>query len=245
MKKYIIYMHLFPNDKKYIGITCKKPNARWENGLGYSESHQPVMYNAIQKYGWENIKHIILYENLSLQEAQEKEKELIACYNTNCHSKNSNGYNMTDGGEGTQGHVCTQESKEKMSHARIGKYKGDNCYKSKAVICDGKRYESITQFCNENNLSRGMVEKWLRGKSAMPPFWYEKHLHLKGENMNYNVQEKPWQIRIEYDGMIFESQAQFAKYLGCSPALICKWIKNNKIPDEIKQKGFKRIINST
>lgn len=37
-KKYIVYMHIFPNGKKYIGMTGKKPSYRWENGLsGYVE----------------------------------------------------------------------------------------------------------------------------------------------------------------------------------------------------------------
>lgn len=72
-KKYIVYVHIFSNNKKYFGITSKKPNARWENGSGYSEKRQPVMYNAIQKYGWENIEHKILHTDLTFEEANQKE----------------------------------------------------------------------------------------------------------------------------------------------------------------------------
>lgn len=245
MKKFIVYMHVFPNNKKYIGITCKKPNARWENGHGYSEKGQPVIYHAIQKYGWENVEHLILFENLTLEEAKEKEKELICQYKTNCHVYGTKyGYNMTDGGEGTKGHKCSIEAKEKMSKAKLGKYTGDNCYKSKAVICDNIRYESITEFCKVNNLGRAMVEKWFRGLSAMPKEWHDKNLRLENDCAEYAVQEKPWSYQIEYDGQLFLSQAAFAKHINKSPAIVCKWIKQNKILNYIKKKGFKRIVNS-
>ena len=69
-KKFCVYEHLFPNGKRYIEITSKKPTVRWENGSGYDKNHQSVMYNAIQKYGWDNIQHNILYDNLTEDEKQ-------------------------------------------------------------------------------------------------------------------------------------------------------------------------------
>ena len=71
---YIVYMHVFPNNKKYIGITSKKPKQRWESGTGYRT--QSLMYRAIQKYEWDNIEHKILYINLTKEEAEQKEIEL-------------------------------------------------------------------------------------------------------------------------------------------------------------------------
>lgn len=49
MKKWIVCVHIFPNNKKYFGITSKKPNDRWEGGSGYGDN-QPVMKSAIAKY---------------------------------------------------------------------------------------------------------------------------------------------------------------------------------------------------
>lgn len=93
-----VYMHIFPNDKKYIGITKKKPEERWNNGNGYKS--QSLMWKAIQKYGWNNITHKILYNNLSKEDAIAKEIELIYFYKT---TNREFGYNITIGGEGTSG----------------------------------------------------------------------------------------------------------------------------------------------
>ena len=55
-----VYMHITPNNKKYIGITSQIPNKRWRNGKGYKKC---LFLNAIKKYGWGNIKHEILFDN--------------------------------------------------------------------------------------------------------------------------------------------------------------------------------------
>lgn len=92
-KKYIVYKHTFPNDKVYIGITsCIKPNGRWRNGKGYETQY---VYRAIKKYGWDNIKHEILFDNLTKEQAEKKEKLLIHQYKSNnCKF----GYNIENGG---------------------------------------------------------------------------------------------------------------------------------------------------
>lgn len=90
---YIVYKHTSPVGKIYIGITKMNPIRRWANGLGYKNcSH---FFNAILKYGWDNIRHEILYTELTQEEAEYKEKELIIKYNSN----NSDfGYNIQLGG---------------------------------------------------------------------------------------------------------------------------------------------------
>lgn len=87
---YSVYVHIFPNNKYYVGITKQDVNQRWQNGHGYKK--QPV-YNVIKEFGWDNIKHIVLYENLCRKDAQEKEKELIKQLDSI-----SNGYNIDFGG---------------------------------------------------------------------------------------------------------------------------------------------------
>ena len=90
---YYLYCHTNKiNGKKYIGISVQKPSRRWrKDGEGYDGC--PKFYKAIQKYGWDNFNHEILLKGLTQQEANEKEKEYIAKYNTI-----ENGYNILVGG---------------------------------------------------------------------------------------------------------------------------------------------------
>ena len=93
-RAYKVYMHTAPNGKKYVGITKRSINARWQNGNGYKSNKR--FYNAILKYGWDNIKHEVLFDNLTQEEAYKLEIELIAQNESN----NPNyGYNQTEGGE--------------------------------------------------------------------------------------------------------------------------------------------------
>lgn len=111
---YTVYQHKNKiNGKIYIGITSQTPENRWgKNGCNYKSS--PHFYSAIQKYGWDNFEHNILYENLTKEEACQKEQELIAKFN----SMNRNyGYNSTSGGEVF---TMNKETKEKISQALIG-----------------------------------------------------------------------------------------------------------------------------
>lgn len=107
-----VYEHVFPNGKKYIGITSTDPKKRWDSGWGYKKNIQPAMYHAIQKYGWNNIEHNILFTHLTLTEAQTKEKELIQLFHTCVLEENSMGYNMTYGGEGSLKYLTEEERRE-------------------------------------------------------------------------------------------------------------------------------------
>ena len=93
-KTYIVYEHISPSNKRYIGITCQPPESRWRHGEGYKNN--VAFYNAIKKYGWDNFSHNILFFNLSANEAANKEKELINFYKT---TDKNYGYNIKTGGE--------------------------------------------------------------------------------------------------------------------------------------------------
>ena len=139
-KNYKVYMHICPNGKKYIGITKRKPQYRWNNGKGYETSI--YFYRAIKKYKWENINHKILYTNLLKEEAEQKEIELISKYKTN---QRKYGYNIENGG-----HVncVSKETKKQISKTMKEKeiYKNNpNCFKKGMVPWSaGKHHKQET-----------------------------------------------------------------------------------------------------
>lgn len=93
LNTYIVYAHINKiNNKKYIGQTryTLEDRAR-KNGYGYHD--QPKFWHAIQKYGWDNFEHKILYSNLSQEEANIIEIQLIKDLDTI-----KNGYNVSPGG---------------------------------------------------------------------------------------------------------------------------------------------------
>ena len=66
------------NGKVYIGQTCDIKH-RWQPKCYQTSSY---FYNAIEKYGWENFEHIILEDNLTLENVDEKENYYINKFNS-------------------------------------------------------------------------------------------------------------------------------------------------------------------
>ena len=112
---YTVYEHVFPNGKKYIGITCRDLKKRWKGGLrGYD--HNDYMQNAIKKYGWENVKHNVLASGLSKEDAENEEIRLIALYDLTNRNK---GYNLEKGGKAAN--RITEETRQKLREKCSGK----------------------------------------------------------------------------------------------------------------------------
>lgn len=128
-------MHTCPNNKVYIGITGQVPTKRWGNGTKYINNNH--FCNAIKKYGWENIKHEILYQNLTKEEAESKEIELIKKYKSN---DSKFGYNKSTGGEiASLGCKRSKETKIKLSLSNKGKKRTK------------KQCDNIKQMCRQKN----------------------------------------------------------------------------------------------
>jgi len=121
IKTFHVYKHTFPNGKVYIGITGNElvEHRYGNNGNHYHKWAQPLMLRAIEKYGWENIRHETLASGLSKEDACTLEIKLIAEYQS---SNPVYGYNLTLGG---QYPTYTDESRAKMSAARLGTHPTD------------------------------------------------------------------------------------------------------------------------
>lgn len=194
MKKFIVYCHTNKiNGKRYVGITSLEPSQRWKNGNGYYRNTH--FYSAIQKYGWEEFSHEILFEDLTVEEACEKEIELIAKWDL-CNSKK--GYNNSYGGEHGKmseeakarfskkakgngywkGKTIPEEAKKKMSLVKKGKIPTSN--PPKRVFCEEteRTYSSLTEASRELGISLAMAHKLCHRKIVRQPKY---HLHFIGD----------------------------------------------------------------
>lgn len=110
-----VYLAAFPNGKLYVGITTAtleirkyEHESRARNGSNYA------IHNAIRKYG--NPKWEVLNICSSFEEAKELERKYIKELN----SMSPNGYNLTEGGDGSKGHKFSEEQRRKLSEAHKG-----------------------------------------------------------------------------------------------------------------------------
>lgn len=113
--KWSVYRHTSPSGKIYIGITSRTPKKRWGHGCNYTGSK--LFHRAIQKYGWDNIKHEIMFTGLLESKAKHLEIDLIRHYKALGIS-----YNITDGGDGIIGVPHTQKWLDAVRKRWLGKH---------------------------------------------------------------------------------------------------------------------------
>lgn len=115
------------NGKVYIGQT-NNIQKRWSNHKNNNDPNM-VIARAIRKYGIENFDFRVLLKNLTIEEANEKEKQLII-------EKNSlvpNGYNVAKGGkretgiqrfgaENSNAHLTEEEAQFILDHRNLPIY---------------------------------------------------------------------------------------------------------------------------
>ena len=189
-KDYSLYIHTkIKNKEVYIGITCQHPvSNRWKNGAGYKKN--PLFWNAIQKYGWNNFTHKIICENLTKDQAEHLEQEFIKSYKSN---NKKYGYNIENGGrvskisESQKQHLReinlgkhhTEETKRKMSISHIG-MKNRKGTKQSEYFIELKR----KQFSGENNPNSRKIKQYTLDGTFIKEYNYmneaKKELNLKG-----------------------------------------------------------------
>lgn len=179
------------NNKKYIGITKRKPELRWENGKGYKNNE--FFSNAILKYGWDGFEHRIIYENLTFEEACELEKDLIKKHKSN---QRKFGYNIEGGGSNQK--EISESTRKKMIGENNPNYNPHTNPKNRA----------------KNKLYHERLKKGLTRGIRLPHTEQHKKKiseSLKGRNMgsdNHNAVK----VRCVTTGEVFGSRAEAAKH---------------------------------
>lgn len=247
-RNYVVYAHIRKTPskngvyKRYIGITCQKPENRWNNGKGYRAVNQPRFYNGIQKHGWENFEHKILIHGLTREQALNWEKKLIAYYKSN---NDIFGYNNTTGGKYA---VLNEESLQKMSKSMLGKNKGKNSALYKIVYC----LETGDKFYGTEEASRYVkVDSSSIGRSCLGKQYTAGGLHWRYERDYLKLSKNDIENIIKYkhkrksgittkikclnNNMIYNSIQEASSVLNLNPRRISDVVNN-------KQKSTKGYI---
>lgn len=235
-------MHITPNNKKYVGITSKSnPEYRWIKGKGYINNEH--FYRAINKYGWENIKHIVVAKGLSKEEACLLETKLITKHKT--HDEKF-GYNNTFGGETN---IPSEHTLQKMR----GKFGPLNPMFGK------KMPESAKQKLREINLGKKMSQEskdkisrankgkntWLKGKPISEEHKKKISNGLKGkvfsqehkQNLSIKARETHIGAKVgQYDKQlnlikIWENCRDIERQTGIPNSHLYRAVKTNKTRD--------------
>lgn len=195
-ENYTVYMHICPNNKKYIGITKNNVEKRWNHGRGYKNCI--LFYNAINKYKWENIIHKILHTNLSKKEASKKEIELIQKYKT---FNSKFGYNICLGG--IKGNIFSEETKIKISERTKEAMKNP-------IIREKLRQSRKNQ---ESPMKGKKLSEEHKTKLVHNGMLGKKHSEKSKELMKKNITKKRKVICLETN-MIYDSINEAARQTG-------------------------------
>jgi group I intron endonuclease len=110
------------NGKSYVGMTTRTLATRWAEHVAASKDadRKDIIYNAIRMYGVDNFEVSTLEECSSLE--QLKEREIFWINQLKTFAPLNKGYNSTLGGEGTVGYRHSDDVKERIRQANIGRY---------------------------------------------------------------------------------------------------------------------------
>lgn len=193
------------NGKQYVGQTVdfKSRESDWKNmNQPYAGS---LINNARKKYGVDNFQTEILIECDTQEELNYWEMYYIKKMNT----KRPFGYNLTNGGDGTSGFQFSEESKKKMSEAKLGKYVGKDSWNYGI-----KRSDMFKAALSERLKGKVHTEEWKKNMSINnPKFWLGKHRSTsdkeKMSRKKDSVKKKVYQYSLD-DSLVhvYESLAE-------------------------------------
>lgn len=203
---YYVYRHVSPSGKSYIGITCQKPERRWREGGGYKEC--TAFYNAIKKYGWENIKHEILEENLSFEKACEMEIHYIDKFDS---LVGKNGYNLESGGRVNC--RANAETRAKIAAAMLGRKRKPLTAEQRKKISDSNKGKKMPPKSLE---TRRKLSEAHRGKV----FSEEHKQHIRESKIGVYVGKnnpRARKVLCVETGVVFDTIKDAGVFTGGSP----------------------------
>ena len=146
-KNYSVYQHVTPDGMYYFGQT-QNVEKRWRNnGVGYKGT---ALQPYIEKYGWDNIQHIVLFENQTKENAIWIEGFLIETAREDgvCINQRRSGYVSKEEGYNKNQMKYLREHNREDEIKKQKQYYEDNKDKIKQYYEDNK--DKIKQYYEDN-----------------------------------------------------------------------------------------------
>lgn len=217
MSNYKIYMHRnLINNKVYIGQTRDDLKRRFKSGYGYRSS--PHFYASIQKYGWNNFEHTILEENLTADQANERERFWIQVFRS---TEEEYGYNLTSGGRGQP-----EKRSNKILRKKVYCKETKQCFDS---ITEAAEWAGLKKTGGSNITSQIKGNRKSAGRhpeTGEPLHWcfFEEELNLPNQERNIANSKKVQNLDT---GEIFNSINEASRFYNISNVTISKSCKTN------------------
>ena len=123
------------NGKVYIGVTKNLKKRMREHSYA---SNDFLISRAIRKYGWDSFVKEVIEETENGPEAYDiLEPRYIAEHNSNDISV---GYNLTEGGQGSTGYSPSEEARQKMREAKLGKKQSPEAVRKRSESLKGRKF---------------------------------------------------------------------------------------------------------
>lgn len=170
--------------KQYVGQTTKTLEMRWFEHTQVRKSPScRYLYSAIQKHGIENFEVETLVLVSTKEEMDRYECGLIKALGT----KAPNGYNLTDGGDGAQGFVFTDEQKLKISLGQIGRKMSEKAREKLLERNKGNKFSVGVRMSEEHRLRLIKINK---GRKQSPEEIKKRSLAQKGRKHSEETKKK-------------------------------------------------------
>ena len=153
-KKYVVYQHVTPDNMYYFGQT-QNVERRWSNNG--AEYKRTALQPYIEKYGWENIQHIVLFRDQTRENALFIENFLIETAREDgvCINKQRSGLiSKEEGYQKNQSKQYYEQNKQQIREQHKQYYE-ENKDKFKEYYEQNK--EQIKQYYEEN---KGKIKQY-------------------------------------------------------------------------------------
>ena len=236
------------NGKVYIGQSTdvEKRYKKHMNTIFNPNLHQYnyAIYQAMRKYGLENFSFEILIEVeedlLDLMEIYYIEK-----YNSYIYVENSNGYNMTRGGNNKNGFI-TKETREKISKSASGKrlseeHKQKISETLKERLKDKENHSMWGKHHSEE--SKQKISESQRGEKHynFGKTRSEEHKAKISKTKKERKCSNGRSVRVICDNIVYDSIKLCSEVIGVRQQTLSRWLKENKIPKEYEHLNIRYL----